>query len=242
MKKKVLLILAFVAIAVSGSAQVYYYRTTSSKPWDGNMSYSLNAGLDFSLVNQNFGSNTSDVTVNPGLAASFRYEGDKNINERFSWGYQFELSYLTQGIKYNKLDEYSSKIRNYDLSWWDLGVDIRLSLSYWIGDVIELQAAAGIFLDPFFGIKGESWETNAAGAEVSGSRKDEKASSFNFASGVSTMLQAKYFFNENFFVSLNIHDNIGLNLFGDNFDSNKIPSKGGQRGIVLFGIGYKFIR
>lgn len=99
-----------------------------------------------------------------------------------------------------------------------------------------------MYNNPFFGIKGESWETNAFGAEVNGSRKDVGGFTFNLSTGVSTMLQAKYFFNENFFVSLNVHDNIALNLFNKDFDEDKDSSKGGQRGIVMFGIGYKFIR
>ena len=239
--KKVFLVLAFVALATTGNSQIYYHHY-NSKPWDGNKSYILNAGLDFSLVEQDFGSSAKDITVNPGFAASFRYEGDKNINENFSWGYQFELSYLAQGVKYSKLDANTATIKHSDLSWWDLGIDVRLSLSYWIGDAVELQVAAGLYNNPFFGIKGESWETNAFGAEVNGSRKDVGGSTFNLSTGVSTTLQAKYFFNENFFVSLNVHDNIALNLFSKDFDEDKDSSKGGQRGIVMFGIGYKFIR
>jgi hypothetical protein len=239
--KKVFLLLALAAFAVSGSAQIYYYHTTPSRPWDGNKSYSLNAGLDFSLVKADFGSNASDVDVKPGFAASFRYEGDKNINERFSWGYQLELGYLTQGVEYNKTESYSSKTYHSDLSWWDLQVDMRLSLSYWFGDVVELQAAAGIFLSPFYGVKGDRWQTTAAGGEVSGTREEQKASAFNFGTGVSTMLQAKYFFNENFFLSLNAHYNIGLSFFDKEFETELARSNGGQNGIVLLGIGYKFI-
>lgn len=241
MKKNLFLVLAFIAFAVSGSAQVYHYYTNSA-PWTGNKSYILNAGLNFDIVSRDFGSNKNNLNVNPGLALSFRYEGDKNINERFSWGYQVEFSYLTQGIKYDEPVSGSTKIRHSDLTWWDLGFDLRLSLSYWINDNIELQAAAGVFTNPFFGIKGESYETTATGAEVANSRKDEKGSTFKLSTGVSTMLQAKYFFNENFFLSLNIHDNIGVNFFGSDFDEFEKGSKGGQRGIVMFGIGYKFIR
>ena len=242
MKKSAFFILALIAVALPGNAQIYHYYRTGGAPWDGNKSYILNVGTDFSITSRNFGENTSGITSNPGLALSFRYEGDKNINERFTWGYQTEVSYLAQNFKYNKIDTYSGNTKHSDLRWWDLEVDLRLSLAYWIGDNIELQAAAGIYISPYFGISGESYETTTAGAEVAGSRKKEEGKSFNFGTGISTMLQAKYFFNENFFLSLNLHDNIGVSLFGKDFAIGGNSSQGGQRGVVLFGIGYKFIR
>lgn len=241
MKKNVIILVALIA-AFSGNAQIYHYYPSNTTPWNGNKSYILNVGTDFSLTPRDFGESTSDITSNPGLALSFRYEGDKNINERFTWGYQTEVSYLAQNFKYNKVDTYSGNTKHSDLRWWDLEVDLRLSLAYWIGDNIELQAAAGIYISPYFGISGESYETTTAGAEVAGSRKKEEGKSFNFGTGISTMLQAKYFFNENFFLSLNLHDNIGVSLFGKDFAIGGNSSQGGQRGVVLFGIGYKFIR
>ena len=242
MQKKAFYLLALIAVVLPGNAQIYHYYTNSGTPWNGNKSYILNVGTDFSITSRNFGENTSGITSNPGLALSFRYEGDKNINERFTWGYQTEVIYLAQNFKYNKIDTYSGNTKHSDIRWWDLEIDLRLSLAYWIGDNIELQAAAGIYISPFFGISGESYETTATGTEVADSRKKEKGSSFNLGTGISTMLQAKYFFNENFFLSLNLHDNIGVSLFGKDFAIGGNSSQGGQRGVVLFGVGYKFIR
>ena len=75
------------------------------------------------------------------------------------------------------------------------------------------------------------------------SRTDGKGGvTFNMGSGVSTMIQAKYFVTDEFFVSLNIHDNISVDIFGKDFTSGKSISKGGQRGIVMLGVGYKFYR
>lgn len=239
MKKGTFIMLAFIAIAASSSAQIRHYYRTNSAPWDGNKSYVLNAGLDFNITSPNIGPN---IDITPGFSLSFRYEGDKNINEHFSWGYQTEVSYLTQGVKSDVPVSNSTNVKHSDLTWWDLGIDLRLSLSYWINDNIELQAAAGLFVNPFTGKRGEIYETTASGVEVANSRQDAKSSSFGMKTGVSTMLQAKYFFNENFFLSLNVHDNIGLDLFGKEFNNDDNNSTDGQRGIVMVGIGYKFIR
>lgn len=239
MKKSAFLFLALIAVALPGNAQIYHYYRTGGAPWNGNKSYILNVGTDFSITPRNFGENSNNISSTPGLALSFRYEGDKNINERFTWGHQFEVSYLKQGFKYEETT-YNGTLKHEDLTWWDLQVDLRLSLAYWINDNIELQLAAGVYLGPFFGYSGEHYETNAAGDEIANSRQSNKVSSFSFATGVSTMLQAKYFFNENFFLSLNLHDDIALKLFSEDF-SNHIVSEGGQRGVILFGIGYKFI-
>lgn len=243
MRKNLVIFLAFIAFAASASAQIYHYYTTNSTPWDGNKSYLLNVGTNFSLVARDFGPDASDVSINPGLALSFRYEGDKPINEHLSWGYQGELGYMTQGIKFDEVDSYSGKRYRSDLSWWDLLFTIRFSFSYWFNDNFELQAAAGLFMTPFYGYKGERCQISATGNEVSNTGMEEKGSHFGMGAGVSTMLQAKYFFNENFFVSLNLHDNIAFgSAFGKDFHDGEVFSKGGQRGIVMVGVGYKFIR
>ena len=238
MKKQILFALAFAALAVTGNAQRYYYR---SAPWDGNKTYILNVGTDFNITPRDFGPNSSGLVTTPGLAGSFRYEGDKEISKSLSWGYQVELSYLGQGIKYNELLD-NGHTKHMDYKWWDLSIDMRLSFSYWPVENIELQAAAGIFLMPFSGISGKSYET-IGDVEVPNTRTDGKGGvTFNMGSGVSTMIQAKYFVTDEFFVSLNIHDNISVDIFGKDFTSGKSISKGGQRGVVMLGVGYKFFR
>lgn len=244
--KKTLLILATLFLCGAANAQYYYYNTA---PWDGNKSYSLNVGTDFSITPRDFGELTSDLVSTPGLAASFRYEGDKNINEHLSWGYQFELNYLAQNFTYDKSTTESiggatvPVIQHNNFNWWDGEVDVRFSFSYWPTESIEIQAAAGIFLSPIFGINGEQYETlPGSTVEVAGSREEVKVPVFfNFGSGVSTMLQCKYFFTENFFASLSLRDNISVSLFGSDF-SEEFASNGGQRGIVMLGVGYKFIK
>ena len=249
--KKAFILLAAIILCGAVHAQYYYY--TNTAPWDGNKAYSLNVGTDFSLVPRNFGELTQDLKSTPGLAASFRYEGDKNISERLSWGYQIELSYLSQNYTYNKTENQwveplntSQTVTQYaDLDWWDGQVDIRLSFSYWINDNIELQLAAGIFYGVVYGISGETYQAIAnTDTEIPGTRETVKipANIFSFDMGVSTLLQCKYFFNENFFVSLSARDNIGLNFFGDSFSDEAFGSNGGQRGIVMLGVGYKFIK
>lgn len=59
--------------------------------------------------------------------------------------------------------------------------------------------------------------------------------------GISTMVQAKYFFTDEFFASFNIHDDISLSFFSKEFAENTL-GKGGQRGVVMLGVGYKFFR
>ncbi len=238
MKKQILFALAFAALAVTGNAQRYYYR---SAPWDGNKTYILNVGTDFNITPRDFGPNSSGLVTTPGLAASFRYEGDKEISKSLSWGYQVELSYLGQGIKYNEKLE-NNNIRYADYNWWELEFDVRLSFSYWPADNIELQAAAGVFVQPFTGFSGKIYETDAKGVEVPDSRKDNSGGTiFNFGTGISTMVQAKYFFTDEFFASFNIHDDISLSFFSKEFAENTL-GKGGQRGVVMLGVGYKFFR
>lgn len=237
MKKHFLFALALATFAVTATAQGFRYYT----PWNGNNSYLLNVGTDFNITPRDFGPKASGLTTTPGLAASFRYEGDQEISKSLSWGYQVELSYLAQGIKYNELLD-NGHTKHMDYKWWDLSIDMRLSFSYWPVENIELQAAAGIFLMPFSGISGESYET-IGDVEVPNTRTDGKGGvTFNMGSGVSTMIQAKYFVTDEFFVSLNIHDNISVDIFGKDFTSGKSISKGGQRGIVMLGVGYKFYR
>lgn len=236
MRKTIFFTLALVAIAVSANAQRMYYT-----PWDGNKSYVLNVGTDFSIVQRNFGTNAFDISSTPGLAASLRYEGDKEITDNLAWGYQAEIGYLMQKIKFDKTLE-STNIQHNDCNWWDLQIDFRFSFAYLPIENLELQVAAGIFVSPLFGLKGTTYETTAAGVEVPDSRQDTKVPVFfNLGSGVSAMLQAKYFFNDNTFVSLNIHDNIGVDLFGKDFSDDLTLAKGGQRGVVMIGIGYKFL-
>ncbi len=237
MRKITLFALALVAMVASANAQRMYYT-----PWDGNYSYALNVGTDFSIVQRNFGTNSFDIASKPGIAASFRYEGDKDITDNLLWGYQVELEYLMQKIMFNKTLE-TTNIQHNDCNWWDLQIDFRFSFAYRPIDNLELQVAAGIFVSPLFGMKGTTYETTAAGVEVPDSREDTKVPVFfNLGSGVSTMLQAKYFFSDQGFVSLNIHDNIGIDLFGKDFSDGLTLAKGGQRGVVMLGIGYKFER
>ena len=250
--KKAFILLAAVILCGVANAQYYYY--TNAAPWDGNKAYSINVGTDFSITPRNFGELTTDLVSTPGLAASFRYEGDKNISEKLSWGYQVELSYLSQNFSYNKTQtEYptSSSTQAVDvteyatLKWWDGQLDLRLSFSYWLNDNIELQAAAGIFYGVVYGVSGETYkEITATHTEIPGTRDtvNVPANIFSFDMGVSTLLQCKYFFNENFFVSLSARDNIGLNFFGDDFEGTGLSSKGGQRGVIMAGVGYKFIK
>lgn len=246
--KKTFLLLAVLFLCGVANAQYYYYNTA---PWDGNKSYSLHVGTDFDIVPRNFGELTSDLVSTPGLAAAFRYEGDKNINEHLSWGYQVELNYLAQNYSYNKAKtEFINNIEtavveHNKFNWWDGEIDLRFSFSYWPTENIEIQAAAGIFLSPVFGIKGETYQTLAGTElEVPDSRKDVKLPAFfNFGTGISTLLQCKYFFSEDFFVSLSARDNIGLNLFGNGlFGDGDYFAAGGQRGIVMLGVGYKILK
>ena len=251
MKKSFLFLMAFVAVCTIAPAQYYYY--TNAAPWDGDKAYSLNVGGDFSLTPRNFGDNVTNLRNTPGLAASLRYEGSKNFNESLSWGYQIEGSYLSQGFSFQQnKDIYSSSTpipttQFTNINWWDGQIDMRLSLSYWINDQIELQLAAGIYFGLLYGIKGEHY-SNYAGTnlEVPNSREEVNVplSIFSFDMGVSTLFQAKYFFNENFFVSLSVRDNIGLDIFKEaSFGSdNSIFGRGGQRGIAMVGVGYKFIK
>lgn len=250
MKKTTIILFALLVMGGVANAQYYYYNT---RPWDGNKSYSLHIGTDFSITPRNFGETTTDLVAMPGLAASFRYEGDKSINERLSWGYQVEVNYLAENFSYNQATTRTignatvPVVKHNKFNWWDGEVDFRLSLAYWIGDNIELQAAAGIFVTPIFGLNGETYETLASSdVEVADSRKETKVPlmfNFNFNTGISTMIQAKYFFNENFYVSLSARDNIGLNLFGGALsEGNDYANQGGQRGIVMLGVGYKFIK
>ncbi len=250
--KKAFLLLAAVVLCGIANAQYYYY--TNAAPWDGNKSYILNVGTDFSITPRNFGELTNDLKSTPGIAASLRYEGDKNISERLSWGYQVELSYLAQGFSYNKTQqEYptttsptATDVTTYaTIDWWDAQLDMRLSFSYWFNDNIELQLAAGIYYGVANGLKGETYkELTATGTEIPDSRETVNVpfNIFSFDFGISTMLQAKYFFNENFFVSLSAHDNIGLSVFGDDFNDSAFGNNGGQRGVVMVGVGYKFIK
>lgn len=237
MRKITLFALALVAMVASANAQRMYYT-----PWDGNYSYALNVGTDFSIVQRNFGTNSFDIVSKPGIAASLRYEGDKDITDNLLWGYQVELEYLMQKLSFNKTLE-TTNIQHNDCNWWDLQIDFRFSFAYRPIDNLELQVAAGIFVSPIFGMKGTTYETTATGVEVPDSREDTKVPVFfNLGSGVSTMLQAKYFFSDQGFVSLNIHDNIGIDLFGKDFSDDLTLAKGGQRGVVMLGIGYKFER
>lgn len=247
MKKTALLVVALLALGTSVNAQYYYYNTT---PWDGNKAYSLNVGTNFNITPLNLGDNIDGLKVLPGLSASFRYEGDKNINERLSWGYQVEFTYLNRLFDYseNKLEEINNVpnvpvTEHSHITWWDGQFDIRFSFSYWFNDYFELQAAAGVYASPIFGIKGERYQTlQGTDTEIPNSREDAKAMSINFDMGISTLVQGKYFFNENFFVSLSLRDNIAMNFFGKDSPFEGLARDNGQRGIVMVGAGYKFIK
>lgn len=244
--KKVFFLLAAVILCGVANAQYYYYSYT---PWDGNKAYSLNVGTDFSIVPRNFGEASHDISVSPGIAASFRYEGDKNISEKLSWGYQVEASYLSLGYGYQTDIEATTtepamtQIAN--VNWWDGQLDLRLSFSYWLNDNIELQLAAGVYSGIVYGISGEKYKVlKGTETEVAESRETLKGgvNIFDFDMGVSTLLQCKYFFNENFFVSMSLRDNIGVNFFGDDDLMGEYNGNTGQRGIVMLGVGYKFIK
>lgn len=234
MRKSLLFILVFVAFAASASAQFIL----KPAPWKGNKNYIFNAGMNFTLVQPTMSSDVHNPSYSPGLALSYRFEGDKNINNKLSWGFQFEFSFMSQGYQFYKKDKSNGNNRYYDVGLWIFDGAFRYGLGYWINDNIELQISAGVFLGFFHGNSGESYGVTATGAEIADSRKNEVAISIISGLGISTMLQAKYFFNDNLFLSLNVHDNIGLGsmeLVGNS-------GKNGQRGIVLLGIGYKVLR
>ena len=132
-----------------------------------------------------------------------------------------------------------------NVNWWDGQLDLRLSFSYWLNDNIELQLAAGVYSGIVYGISGEKYKVlKGTETEVPESRETLKGgiNIFDFDMGVSTLLQCKYFFNENFFVSMSLRDNIGVNFFGDDDLLGEYNGNTGQRGIVMLGVGYKFIK
>ncbi len=234
MMKKVFIILTLMAVASVGSAQLFYYT-----PWYGNKSYVFSAGTDFSLVRQKMGENVSGLSTDPGLALSFRFEGDKKINDRFSWGAQIELSFLAEKFDFDKKESHSAKNIRHDVTWFDMGVDARWSFAYWPTLDIELQAAAGLFFYSLSGFSGDLYVVDNAGNEVTGSRNGQSKIFFSGASGISAMLQAKYFVTRNFFLSLSFRDNFEFNLLGLKGSDDDYAAHGGQRGVVMLGIGFK---
>lgn len=239
MKKTSILFIVFLSFASIAFPQHNHIDFASL--WNGNKALSFNIGTDFNLTPRSFGVQTLDIHPAAGLALSLRHEGDTPINDRFSWGYQVELSYLSQAYRYTAAAHDLSTIEHVTLSQWDLQADVRVSLAYWLNDQIELQAAAGIYSGLLYGLAGESFQTwTSTALEVPASRQPiSKFSIFNFDMGLSTLVQAKYYFNKNIFVSLSLRDNIGLNFFGDAFLKNPYLAHGGQRGIIMAGIGYK---
>ena len=229
--------LLFVLIALSTGLHAQQFHT----PLEGDKALSFNIGTDFNLTPRSFGVQTIQITPAAGLALSLRYESDNKINERFSWGYQGELSYLNQTYHYTAAPSDMAAIEHVTLNQWDLQADVRLSLTYRITNFFEVQAAAGVYSGLLYGISGETYQTvTATTVEVPNSRLPiSKFSIFNFDMGLSTMLQAKYHLNKDLFVSLSLRDNIGLNFFGDAFTKNPYLAHGGQRGIIMAGIGYK---
>lgn len=234
MMKKVFIILALMTVASVGSAQLFYYT-----PWNGNKSYVFSAGTDFSLVRQKMGENVSGLTIDPGLALSFRFEGDKKINDSFSYGGHFDFIFLAEKFDFDKRESHSGKSIRHDVTWFDIGVDAGLSLAYWLTQDVELQAGAGLFICSFGGFSGDMYEVNSAGIEVADSRNGKTEIFFSGASGISAMLQAKYFVTRNFFFSLSFRDYFEFNLLGLNGSNDEYAVHGGQRGVVMLGIGFK---
>ena len=118
-------------------------------------------------------------------------------------------------------------------------MDAGLSLAYWLTQDVELQAGAGLFICSFGGFSGDLYEVNSAGFEVADSRNGKTEIFFSGASGISAMLQAKYFVTRNFFFSLSFRDYFEFNLLGLNGSNDEYAVHGGQRGVVMLGIGFK---
>lgn len=234
--KKILIAFAAMLVLMSAGAQRYYY----TAPWDGNKSYMLNVGANLSLAQPSF-SNAYATSLDPGLAVTFRYEGDKNINEYLSWGYQFETGYLAQGAHFDYIGYLNE---HYDVNWWVAPVEVRFSFSYWTMENLELQLAAGVGYSLFYGTHGEKYAFGVGGLEVPGTREETGKAVDFFSSDmwVSTMLQAKYFFSETLFVSLSVHDNIGIGAFGGGSYDIGYTYQGGQRGMVMAGVGFKVMQ
>jgi len=242
MKKSIItLILAFAFCGIT-NAQYYYY---SSRPWDGDKSYSLNIG---SVVPINFYGNALETATSYSyhfpMAASFRYFGEKAINERLSWGYQFEVSWLKYGVDFEKPSETAGQTLHGSFDKWDLPIDVRFTLGYYFTDNFELVAGVGFGYCLFNGIKSTSYETNTAtGAEIANSQEVNEVplNYLTFDPNVDAFLAGYYYLNENVFLSLSLRDRIGIpieSFLGEETSSNGLK----QYGIALFGIGYKFIR
>lgn len=235
MKKTLLLLVAALTIATTVSAQYIHYNYYT--PWDGNKAYSLNVGTNLDMNDSTFGFSTKHIP----LAASFRYDGEKDINESLSWGYQAEVSYLRHGSDYSvryDIDPTQTVIGSKDN--WNLQLDLRLTLGYYFTDNFELAAGVGVYYDLIKGANGEKYRTdNLTGLEVPGSREQIKnIDIFSTDMGASFYLGANYFLNEELFLTLSLRDLIGT----DFFELVDGTSSFDNRFIALIGIGYKALR
>ena len=231
MKKTLFLLLAALMLGLSASAQYYYYR-----PWDGNKAYSLNVGANFNIP-----PDSSDASMHMPLAVSIRYDGEKDINEHFAWGFQGEVTYLKSGATAETpLAGGQTLVAIRD--GWSIRFDGRLTLGYYFNENIELVGGLGFFYDILAGNTTKTYKINTSTREVIDGTEETSGNPLDLFSknlGVGVYLGCNYFFNENLFATLSVRDQTGFDFF-KSFDDGE--TKMNNTAFVMLGIGYKFIQ
>ena len=237
MKRTLLLLVAALSLGATASAQYYHY---SYAPWTGNKAYSLNVGTTLDMKDSTLGFSTKHIP----LAASIRFDGEKDVTESFSWGYQAEVSYLRHGYDFTRpYDGYGTVNQTLVGSRddWNLQVDLRLLFAYYFTDNFELSFGAGVYYDLIKGRNVSQYRIDRlTGVEIPDSHENDNGIDlFSSNIGVSLYLGANYYLSEEFFLSLSLRDQIGVDFF-KSFDEDSAAPE--NRACVMVGVGYKIIR
>lgn len=242
MKKTVFILFAAMLAGSGASAQVIYHRQPATAPWTGDNLYSVHVGSFY----QPYILHLDAVDSRQGLplSISLRYDGEMAMGTKWVSGFQAELNYTTihssytlngdKQVSYTK-ESTIGKWLNYDIREWNLTLEERLMVGYYVSENLSLFIAPGFYEDF---LASRSYTLTIAdkttGVETQGESMDGKAS-FRMHTGFSGAVGAYYYFNDNLFVTAAAKVHIPIRFFSEDKD---LPTTYG----LMVGVGYKFIR
>lgn len=236
MKKTALILAALMGMATMSQAQ-YYMRT---EPFLGDFLLGLKVGGIYAGAPHFEATEATGYRLGLPLTAAFSFDGEDRMGDHFALGFQAELSYSTIGSKFT-LDGDQTDVPapgqyiHYNTTRTMAGADMRLSLTYYVNDMLSVSLGGGINETLLNSTTGTTThEAKLTG--VSGPESDKQSftsGGINFSTQLSVSLAVHYYLNDNVFTSVDLR-------YRHPFSPADWTTKDNYS--LMVGIGYKILR
>ena len=227
--------------------QYHYVPTATSEPWNGHSVLALHVGTGI-LPKPSFDVEPTVYTPHAPFSLSLRYAGEKNISDRFFWGWHSNLSFFRLKYDYT-LDGNASPITSLNgvsslgcnlenqIFAWSLAVDESFSIGYAFNRRLDISVAAGVSANLLSGGHQTTSYVNRTTYALLDEEESRNNSLLGFL-GIAFLMRSevRYFFSDNFFLSLEGQFRLSSKEY-----MAEAPCPFSRYGVML-GVGYKAFR